>query len=168
MILVGDSFFSLFTKLWTTVRNTTIHLNLLGLDLSETSNCRSNSDSGSSAQTIGSSGDNLLAWLAIPNSYTGSLNRVLSTERTTESRMLRDLNLAHQLTEGGTITCSVLSCDTDLLCTLSHIELVWIPVGELMRKNWCQTKIQPMLKSRCLEWCRAFVWCLRQCRLIVS
>lgn len=38
--------------------------------------------------------------------------------------VLRHLDLAHDLTQGRAVACSVLSGDADLLCALSHLETV--------------------------------------------
>ena len=121
------------------------NLNLLFLNLSQTSNSTSNGDSRSSAQTVSTSSYSFLARPAVPDSYTGSLHRVLSAECTTVGGMLRYLNLSHELTERSTVTGTVLSCDSYLLCTLSHdwsceCGQVWyINVREWNRlKNMCQ------------------------------
>lgn len=102
-----------------------VNLNILRLNLSQTSNSTPNSNSRSSAQTVSSSSNGLLARLAVPDSNTWSLDSILSAERAMVSRVLWYLNFAHELTEGGSVAGSVLSRDSDLLCTLSHYWYWW-------------------------------------------
>lgn len=67
------------------------------------------------------SGEGLLTSTALPDSNDGSLHGVLSTESADVSRMLCDFHLLDILSEGSTITGSVLSGDTDLSRSLGHL-----------------------------------------------
>lgn len=72
----------------------------------------------------GTSGEGLLASTALPDSDDSSLDGVLSTERADVSRMLCNFHLLDILSEGSTITGSVLSGDTDLSSSLGHFTVL--------------------------------------------
>merc|ERR1719353_1429292 len=88
--------------------------------LTKTSDGASNGDSTAGVQAVGASGVPLSAAPAVPDANGGSPHRVLSAEKAGVLGVLRNLHLLHLLTEGGTITGSVLSHDADLLCSLRH------------------------------------------------
>ena len=67
---------------------------------------------------VGTSGVDLLAGSALPDANGAPPHRVLSAEHAGVRGMLRDLHLLHLLTQGGTITGSVLSDNADLLRSL--------------------------------------------------
>jgi hypothetical protein len=98
-------------------------LGLFDLKTTQTGNITSDSDRGSSAECVTSSRDDFPARLALPDPGALSLDIVLSAKDAAVSRVLRDLDLAQQFTEGTTVPGSVLSGDSDLLGSLAHFEL---------------------------------------------
>ena len=93
------------------------------MNLPQTSNSTPNSNSRWGTQTVSTSGDGLPTRLAFPDSDNSSLDGVLSTEGTTVSAVLGDFDLTEKLTEGGTVSGSVLSGDSNLFgAMLTHIE----------------------------------------------
>lgn len=72
----------------------------------------------------GTSSKGLLTSTALPDSDDSSLDSVLTTERADVSRMLCDFHLLDILSEGSTITGSVLSGDTDLSSSLGHFTVL--------------------------------------------
>jgi hypothetical protein len=106
----------------------TLFLWLLDLHFSQTSNSRTHSHGRCGRKSVGTSSNGLAATLAIPDSGARALDGVLTAKGATVGRVLRNLNLTKELTKCGTVSGSVLSCDTDLLSTLSHIELVRLAV----------------------------------------
>lgn len=88
----------------------------------QTSNGTADSDGRSGREGVGASSNSLAARSAVPDSGVSSLDRVLSTEDTLVSRVLRDLDLSYKLTESRTVSGSVLSGDSDLLGALSHFD----------------------------------------------
>jgi len=90
---------------------------------SQTSDGRAHGDSTWCCQGVGTSGNRLTARTARPDSDALALDGVLAAEDASVCGMLRNLNLSDQLTEGGTVPCSVLSRDSDLLGALSHLVL---------------------------------------------
>jgi len=99
---------------------------LLLCDLSQTANGTANSDGGGCGEGVGSSSHDLSAGLAVPDPSTGALDRVLAAECTTVGGVLADLDLAHKLTQGGPISGSVLSGDSDLLGALAHFVSIFV------------------------------------------
>jgi hypothetical protein len=97
-----------------------ISLNVLGLHSSQTSDSGAHGHGRSGRERVRSSGNSLAAGFAVPDSNTGALHGILSTECAMVSGMLGDFNLSKKLTKRGTISGSILSCDSDLLGTLSH------------------------------------------------
>ena len=96
---------------------------MLLLDLSQTANGTANGNGRCCGEGVGTSGNDLAATLAVPDTGTGALDGVLAAEGTAVGGVLADLDLAHELTEGGTISGSVLSGDSDLLGALTHVVL---------------------------------------------
>mmetsp|Transcript_1459 Transcript_1459/g.2089 ORF Transcript_1459/g.2089 Transcript_1459/m.2089 type:complete len:123 (-) Transcript_1459:155-523(-) len=98
-------------------------LNLFSLQFPQTGNSTADCDSTSSGKGVCTASNNLAATLAAPDTCASSLYRVLTTESTAVCRVLTDLNLTKELTQGGTVPGTVLSCDSDLLRALSHLIL---------------------------------------------
>ena len=92
--------------------------------LAQTSNSGSDCDGSRCAQRVGSSSNDLTASLAFPDSNAGALDIVLSAENASVCAVLGYFNLSDQLSQSGTVSCSVLSGDTDLLSALTHCELI--------------------------------------------
>jgi hypothetical protein len=111
-----------------------IHLGIFCLQFSQTSNSGTNSDCRCGRNRVSSSGHNLTARTALPDSSAGTLHTVLSAKDTLVLRVLRNLNLFHQLTQSRTVSGSVLSCDSDLLCASSHF--VELSISFLKEKRW--------------------------------
>jgi hypothetical protein len=84
----------------------------------ETTNGGSDGGGGCGRVHPGSSSDDALTSLARPDSDAGSLHGILSAECAGIFAVLGDFNLLHHLTEGSTITGSILSGDSNLLGTL--------------------------------------------------
>lgn len=81
-----------FPFLWAT------NLDLLLLDLPQPANGRSDGDRRGSGERVGTTGDDLAAALAVPDTGALTLDGVLAAEGAAVSGVLRDLNLAHKLT----------------------------------------------------------------------
>ena len=92
---------------------------LLVLQLLESSDCRSNWGCSSRWVDPGSSCHCLLACFTGPNAYTRPPHGSLPTEGTGIPGMLGQLNLLDHLSKGCSITSSILSNDSNLLCSLS-------------------------------------------------
>jgi hypothetical protein len=99
-----------------------IHLGILGLQFSQTSNGGTNGDCRWGRERVSSSGHSLTARTARPDSSAGTLDSVLSAKDTLVRRVLRNFNLSQQLTQSGTVSGSILSCDSDLLRASSHFD----------------------------------------------
>jgi len=61
-----------------------------------------------------------VAGFAVPDTDGGALDAVLSAELAHVAGVLCDLHLLDLLTERGTVTGTVLSGNSDLLCALGH------------------------------------------------
>ena len=91
------------------------------MNLPQPCNSTPNSNSTCRTQTISTTGNNLFTTLARPDTNNGTLHGVLAAEGTTVCRVLGHFNLTKELTECGTVTCSVFAGDSDLSCAvLSH------------------------------------------------
>jgi len=79
-------------------------------------------DSGSSGgrNCPCSSGDNFSARTTFPDANSRPLHGVLAAESASVPCVLSDLHLLHLLTEGGTITSSVLSGNANLFRAFRH------------------------------------------------
>uniref|UniRef100_A0A6U3UUD2 Uncharacterized protein n=1 Tax=Ditylum brightwellii TaxID=49249 RepID=A0A6U3UUD2_9STRA len=97
-----------------------VFLNLLGLQFPQTGNSTADCDGTSSGECVSTTGNSLAAALAAPNSCASTLDGVLTAESTTVCGVLTNLDLTEKLTQSGTVTGSVLSCDANLLSALSH------------------------------------------------
>ena len=87
---------------------------------SKTLNGGFSGDGGGGGELIGSSGDLLIGMFAFPDANGDSLDTVLSAEWGDVFGVLTDLELLHDLSQGSTISGSVLSADSDLSRSLSH------------------------------------------------
>ena len=96
------------------------YLDGLNLHLLQTRDGAPNSDSRRGVENVGSSGDGLLALLAVPDSGDGPLDGVFTAEGAVVLAVLGDLHLLDELSEGGSVAGSVLSRDSDLFRALSH------------------------------------------------
>ena len=99
-------------------------LGVFGLQFSQTCNCRADSHSRSRGKGVCTSSHYLTARATAPDSGIGTLDAHLSTKDTLIRRVLRNLNLSQQLTQSRTISGSILSGDSDLLCASSHFSLL--------------------------------------------
>lgn len=88
--------------------------NLFLLQLSETTNSRSDCRSSGRGQCVRTSSDGFSAATAVPNTSGNTLDGILSTEGAGVLRMLSDFDLLHDLSQRGTISGSVLTDNTDL------------------------------------------------------
>ena len=99
------------------------------MNLPQTSNIGPNSNSTGGTQTVSAPGNDLPTTLAAPDAHAGPLDGVLSAEGATVGGVLGDLDLTKELTEGGTVTGTVFSGDSDLSCAvLTHLGLLFICV----------------------------------------
>jgi hypothetical protein len=97
------------------------YLLLSVLQLLKTSDGTTHSRSGSSSELPASTSDLSLATSARPDASGLSSNGVLSAERASVGGMSRDLESLRDLSQRSTITGTILTCDTDLLGSLSHL-----------------------------------------------
>jgi len=67
------------------------------------------------------SSDDFAAAATLPDPHVGPLHGVLSAKSTVVLGVLRNLILLHHLTEGSTISGSVLATNACFLCALSHL-----------------------------------------------
>merc|ERR1712216_1037006 len=67
------------------------------------------------------SGDDFAAAATLPDPHVGPLHGVLSAKSKVVLGVLRNLILLHHLTEGSTISGSVLATNACFLCALSHL-----------------------------------------------
>jgi hypothetical protein len=100
-------------------------LRIILLHFSETRNVGSHGDSRRRRKGVGTTGDDLAAGPAIPDSHTGTLDRVLAAKDTTISGVLRDFDLFHKLTKRRTVTGSVLSDNADLFRAFGHLIILF-------------------------------------------
>jgi len=107
------------------------NLGLLLCDSSQTTDSTADRDGTGSRQSVCSSGKNFAARPAFPDSYTSTLDGVLSTEDAPVRRVLGDLHLPDDLTERGTIPSSVLSSDSNLFRALSHSDILSLNIIDL-------------------------------------
>lgn len=99
---------------------------VLRCHLSQTSNSRSNSNGRGCGQSVRTTGNDLAARFAFPNAHICSFYIVFSAKHAAVGTVLRDFNLANQLSQCATVPSSVLSGDTDLLRALTHLELIYL------------------------------------------
>eukprot|EP01102_Stenamoeba_stenopodia_P008562 TRINITY_DN2471_c0_g2_i1.p1 TRINITY_DN2471_c0_g2~~TRINITY_DN2471_c0_g2_i1.p1 ORF type:complete len:114 (+),score=11.39 TRINITY_DN2471_c0_g2_i1:44-385(+) len=97
-----------------------ICIDLRGNNFTKTTDCASNGSSSSCVHDPSTTSHGLLATLAVPDTNSLSLNGILAAEVASVSCVLCDFNFLHLLSETRTITSSVLSDDSDLLCSLGH------------------------------------------------
>jgi hypothetical protein len=90
---------------------------LCGSQLAQTTDGRANGNGGGGGRGVGSSSNDLVAAVAGPDADVSTSDSVLTAELARVLGVLRNLNLADLLTDGRTVAGSVLSDDTDLLCS---------------------------------------------------
>lgn len=95
------------------------HLNLR--DFSETTDGRAGGSGGGCGDGVGTTGNSLLAALALPDTNSLALDGVLSAEGADVAGVLGDFHLLHLLTQGGTVSGTIFTRDTDLLSALGHL-----------------------------------------------
>merc|ERR1712139_115851 len=100
-------------------RRNTLHLDLG--HLAKATDGRLGGDSSSRAWLPGATGDDLAAGLAVPDANVGALQGVLAAEGAGVGSVLRDLVTLQLLTDGSTITGTVLTNDSGLLRALAHL-----------------------------------------------
>ena len=66
-------------------------------------------------EDVGTAGDSLLARLAVPDTGGVTLDGVLAAEGAGVAGVLRDFDLLHLLTEGGTIAGVLVSCWSQIM-----------------------------------------------------
>ncbi len=110
-----------------------INLWSLILNLPQPSNSTPHSHSTRRTQTISTSSNSLFTTSTRPNSHNRSLDTVLTAEGTAVCGVLGDFDFAEELTEGGSVACSVFAGDADLSCALSHV-CKW---SEYKMLYWC-------------------------------
>jgi hypothetical protein len=114
------------------ISHISLSLRIFLCNSSKTIDSRSNRNGTGSRESVGTSGNDLAARLAVPNTSTRSLHTGLSAESTTIRRMLRNFNLAHQLSKRRTISGSILSRNSNLFCAFSHF---WLPRLKMKRRR---------------------------------
>lgn len=92
---------------------------LLLTQLAETTDGRTNSDGSSGGGSVGTTGGDLVATEASPDSNVGTLHGVLTAELARVLGVLSNFDLADLLTDGSTIASTVFSDDSDLLSSAS-------------------------------------------------
>lgn len=91
---------------------------------SQSSDGRSDSGGSSSGNGVSTTSNGLLTGRTSPDTSSTSLDGLLTTERTLVSSVLLNFQLLDLSSQRGTVTDTVLTCDTDLLSSLSPVE--WI------------------------------------------
>ena len=100
-----------------------------GLQPAKTRNVGSDRDGRGSTEGVASAGHDLTTGSAFPDAGTLSLDVVLAAKDASVGRVLRDFNLAQQLSQRRTVSGSVLARDSDLLGALSHCKVLVLLVG---------------------------------------
>jgi hypothetical protein len=88
--------------------------------LAQTPNGRPHCHGRSRTERIRATSHDLSAGSAFPNAHTGSLDRVLTTKDASVGAVLGDFDFAQQFTERTTVSRTVLSGNSNLLCSFSH------------------------------------------------
>lgn len=92
---------------------------LLLAQLAQAANGGTDGNGGGGGRDVGSSGDDLVATRARPDTDVGALDGVLTAELAGVLSVLGNFDLLDLLTDGRTVASSVLSNDTDLLSSAS-------------------------------------------------
>merc|ERR1712054_561647 len=71
---------------------------------------------------VGTTSDNALAALAVPDADSLAADGDLAAEGAGVLGVLSDFHLLHLLTQGGTVTGTIFTGNTDLLCALGHLD----------------------------------------------
>jgi len=82
-------------------------------------------DSSSSREHVGSAGDLPVGGLALPDASGDTLDALLSAEGADVLGPLGDFEFLDDLSEGGAVAATVLSADSNLLCSLCHYYLIF-------------------------------------------
>lgn len=101
------------------------YLDSLRLHCAKTLDGTTDSDSRGGVEHVSTTSDGLLAGLALPDSSGLALDGGLSAEGARVLAVLGNLNLLNKLTEGSSVSDTVLSGDSNLLRALSHFVLFW-------------------------------------------
>lgn len=88
---------------------------------SQSSDGRSDSGGSSGGHSVSTTSDGLLTGSTSPDTSSTSLNSFLTTEGTVVSGVLLDFQLLDLSSQRGTVTDTVLTCDTDLFSSLSPV-----------------------------------------------
>jgi hypothetical protein len=92
-------------------------------NLAETADGGADSGGGSRGDGVSTTSQGLLAALALPDTDSGTLDSVLAAEGASVSGVLSDFHLLDHLSQGSTITGTVLAGDADFLCALGHFDV---------------------------------------------
>lgn len=101
-----------------------INLSWLCLHLSQTSNCGTYCYRGRGSKSVCTTGNNLAARFAFPNTDTSSLHIILSTEGAVVGAVLAHFDLLDKLSKCATVASTVLSGDSNFLGAFSHFEVL--------------------------------------------
>ena len=82
---------------------------------------------------ISTTGDLFVGMFALPDADSGSLDTVLSAEWRHVGGVLTDLEFLNDLSEGSTISCTVLTADTDFLSSLCHYVILYLIINNKFR-----------------------------------
>lgn len=88
---------------------------------SQSSDGRSDSGGGSGGNGVSATGNSLLTGSTGPDTGSTSLDGLLTAEGAVVFGVLLDFQLLDLSSQGGTVTDTVLTCDTDLLSSLSPV-----------------------------------------------
>lgn len=95
-------------------------------ELTQTTDSRSGSDSSGGRHGVSTTSNSLTAGRAVPDTSSYTTDVLLTTERILVSSVGKLLNFSSLTTERGTVTDTVTTRDSNLLCTTSHLEYVWL------------------------------------------
>ena len=101
-----------------------IRLCLLFLGFTQTTDGGSHGGGGGGGVHPSATGDGPLAALAGPDAHNGALHGVLAAEGASVLAVLGDFHLLDHLTQGGTITGTIFTNDSNLLGALGHFAVV--------------------------------------------
>lgn len=94
-------------------------INLGGSNIAETTDSGADSNSSGGSDGVSTTSDDDTAGAALPDTSSSALNGVLTAESALVLGVLGDLDLLDDLTEGSTVTSTVLTNDTNLLSSLA-------------------------------------------------
>lgn len=117
--------------------------------LSQSSDGRSDSGGGCSGNSVSTTGNGLLTRRTRPDTSSTSLDGLLTTEGAVVSSVLLDFQLLDLSSQRGTVTDTVLTCDTYLLSSLSPVEKNAVSVSKNCPKLWCDGFDKGDMDSHC-------------------